>query len=257
MLPGSELALAGLAAIAAGMVNALAGGGTLISFPALVALGVPEVVANITNTVALCPGYLGGALAQKKDLAGQKKRLMMLLPAGIIGGLVGGILLLYVSEQVFHILVPFLILLAAILLAIQDRIRDWIRRQTGHDGTDRKGCRNAALPAGLAAIYGGYFGPGLSVIYLAVLGLFLDDTLTRLNALKQCLSLATNVAAAVFFLFSGLIIWPLAVVMAAGALLGGAIGGHIAGRINPARLKWIIVTIGMVVGLYYLIRLFI
>ncbi|MGA2698750.1 MAG: sulfite exporter TauE/SafE family protein [Methanoregula sp.] len=257
MLPGSELALAGLAAIAAGMVNALAGGGTLISFPALVALGIPEVVANITNTVALCPGYLGGALAQKKDLAGQKKRLLLLVPVGIIGGLVGGILLLYVSEQVFHILVPFLILLAAILLAVQDRIRDWIRRQTGHDGTDRKGCRNAALPAGLAAIYGGYFGPGLSVIYLAVLGLFLDDTLTRLNALKQCLSLATNVAAAVFFLFSGLIIWPLAVVMAAGALLGGAIGGHIAGRINPGRLKWIIVVIGTVVGLYYLIRLFI
>ena len=257
MLPGSELALAGLAAIAAGMVNALAGGGTLISFPTLVALGVPEVVANITNTVALCPGYLGGALAQKKDLTGQKKRLMMLLPAGIIGGLVGGILLLYVSEQVFHILVPFLILIAAILLAVQDRIREWIRRHTGHDGTDRKGCRNAALPAGLAAIYGGYFGPGLSVIYLAVLSLFLDDTLTRLNALKQCLSLATNVAAAVFFLFSGLIIWPLAVVMAVGALLGGAIGGHITGRINPTWLKWLIVTIGMAVGLYYLIRLFI
>jgi uncharacterized membrane protein YfcA len=257
MLPGSELALAGLAAIAAGMVNALAGGGTLISFPALVALGVPEVVANITNTVALCPGYLGGALAQKKDLAGQRKRLMMLLPVGIIGGLVGGILLLYVSEQVFHILVPFLILLAAILLAVQDRIREWIRRHTGHDGTDRKGCRNAALPAGLAAIYGGYFGPGLSVIYLAVLGLFLDDTLTRLNALKQCLSLATNVAAAIFFLFSGLIIWPLALVMAAGALIGGVIGGHIAGRINPGRLKWIIVAIGTIVGLYYLIRLFI
>jgi len=257
MLPGSELALAGLAAIAAGMVNALAGGGTLISFPALVALGVPEVVANITNTVALCPGYLGGALAQKKDLAGQRKRLMMLLPVGIIGGLVGGILLLYVSEQVFHILVPFLILLAAILLAVQDRIREWIRRHTGHDGTDRKGCRNAALPAGLAAIYGGYFGPGLSVVYLAVLGLFLDDTLTRLNALKQCLSLATNVAAAIFFLFSGLIIWPLALVMAAGALIGGVIGGHIAGRINPGRLKWIIVAIGTIVGLYYLIRLFI
>ena len=129
MLPGSELALAGLAAIAAGMVNALAGGGTLISFPVLVALGIPEVTANITNTVALCPGYLGGALAQKKDLAGQKKRLLLLVPAGIIGGLVGGILLLYVSEQVFHILVPVLILLAAILLAVQDRIRNWIRRR--------------------------------------------------------------------------------------------------------------------------------
>jgi uncharacterized membrane protein YfcA len=257
MLSGSELALAGLAAAAAGTANALAGGGTLISFPALVALGIPEVTANITNTVALCPGYLGGALAQKKDLAGQKKRLLLLVPVGIIGGILGGILLLCISEQVFHILVPVLILLAAILLALQDRIRDWIHRQTGHDGTDRKGCRNAALPAGLAAVYGGYFGPGLSVIYLAVLGLFLDDTLTRLNALKQCLSLATNVAAAVFFLFSGLIIWPLALVMAAGALIGGVIGGHIAGRINPGRLKWIIVAIGTIVGLYYLIRLFI
>jgi len=257
MLTGTELALAGLAAAAAGMANALAGGGTLISFPALVALGVPEVVANITNTVALCPGYVGGALAQRKDLAGQKKRLLMLLPAAIIGGLAGGILLLYVSAHVFHVLVPFLILLAAILLAVQDRIRDWIRRHTGNDGTDKKGCRNAALPAGLAAVYGGYFGPGLSVIYLAVLGLFLDDSLTRLNALKQCLSLATNVAAAVFFIFSGLIIWPLAIAMAAGALLGGAIGGHIVGRIDPARLKWLIVTIGLAVGLYYLVRLFI
>ena len=257
MLTGTELALAGLAAAAAGMANALAGGGTLISYPALVALGVPEVVSNITNTVALCPGYVGGALAQRKDLAGQKKRLLMLLPSAVIGGLAGGVLLLYVSAQVFHVLVPFLILLAAILLAVQDRIRDWIRRHTGHDGTEEKGCRNAAVPTELAAVYGGYFGPGLSVIYLAVLGLFLDDSLTRLNALKQCLSLATNVAAAVFFLFSGLILWPLALVMAAGALLGGAAGGHIAGRIDPARLKWLIVAIGLAVGLYYLARLFI
>ncbi len=257
MLTGSEFLLAGLAAAAAGMANALAGGGTLISFPTLVALGVPEVAANVTNTVALCPGYIGGAFAQKKDLAGQKTRLLALVPAAIIGGLVGGVLLLYISAQVFHVLVPFLILLAAILLAIQDRIRDWIRGHTGHDGTDSRGCRTAAVPTGLAAVYGGYFGPGLSVIYLAVLGLFFDDTLTRLNALKQCLSLATNVAAAVFFLFSGLIVWPLAAVMAAGALLGGAVGGHIATRIDPARLKWLVVAIGVVVGLYYLIRLFI
>jgi uncharacterized membrane protein YfcA len=257
MLSGSELALAGLAAAAAGMVNALAGGGTLISFPALVALGIPEVTANITNTVALCPGYLGGALAQKKDLAGQKKRLLLLVPAGIIGGIAGGILLLCISGQVFHILVPILILLAAILLAVQDRIREWIRRHTSHDGTDTSRSRIAALPVGLSAVYGGYFGPGLSVIVLAVLGLFFDDTITRLNALKQCISLGTNVAAAVFFLFSGLVLWPFALVMAAGALLGGAIGGRIAGRIDPGKLRWTIVTIGIAVGLYFLLRLFI
>ncbi|MGA2161630.1 MAG: sulfite exporter TauE/SafE family protein [Methanoregula sp.] len=257
MLFGSELALAGLVAVAAGMVNALAGGGTLISFPALVALGVPDVAANITNTVALCPGYLGGALAQKNDLLGQKKRLVLLVPAGIIGGIIGGILLLCISEQVFHLLVPFLILLAAVLLAIQDRIRDWINRHTRQDGTDGRRCRIAALPVGLSAVYGGYFGPGLSVIYLAVLGLFFDDSLTRLNALKQCISLGTNVAAAVFFLFSGLIVWPLALVMAVGALIGGAIGGRIAGRIDPGQLRWTIVTIGTAVGLYFLIQLFI
>ena len=257
MLSGSEVVIAGLAALAAGMVNAIPGGGTLISFPTLVALGVPDVVANITNTVALCPGYFGGALAQRKDLVGQKKRLIMLVPAGIIGGLTGGMLLLYVSKQTFHLLVPFLILLGAALLVIQDRVRTWIRLHAGHDGNDVSGCRSATLPVGLAAIYGGYFGPGLSVIILAVLGLFLDDTLTRLNALKQCISFATNVAAALFFLFSGLIIWPLALVMAAGALIGGAAGGHIAGRIDPGQLRWTIVAIGTAVGLYFLIQLFI
>ncbi len=121
MLSGSELVFAGLAAAAAGLVNAIAGGGTLISFPTLVALGVPDIVANITNTVALCPGYIGGAFAQREDLAGQKKRLIMLIPAGIIGGLFGGILLLYINEKTFHLLVPFLILIGAALLAIQDR----------------------------------------------------------------------------------------------------------------------------------------
>src|SRR5208337_3028527 len=133
MLSGSEVVIAGLAALAAGMVNAIAGGGTLISFPTLVALGVPDVVANITNTVALCPGYFGGALAQRKDLVGQKKRLIMLVPAGIIGGLTGGMLLLYVSKQTFHLLVPFLILLGAALLVIQDWVRTWIRLHAGYD----------------------------------------------------------------------------------------------------------------------------
>ena len=231
MLSGSEIIIAGLAAAAAGLVNALAGGGTLISFPALIALGVPDVAANITNTVALCPGYLGGAIAQREDLRGQQRRLWLLVPAGIIGGIAGSFLLLVASEQVFHVIVPFLILAAAMLLAVQDRVRDWILKQS-HDEPGKQG-RRAVLPVGLAAVYGGYFGAGMSVIILAVLGLFLDDTLPRLNALKQCISLSVNVAAAVFFLFSGLIIWPLALVMATGALAGGAAGGRIAGKINP------------------------
>ena len=115
---------------------------------------------------------------------------------------------------------------------------------------------NTVLPVGIAAVYGGYFGAGLSVIVLAVLGLFLDDTLTRLNALKQCISLGTNVAAAVVFIFSGSVVWPLAAVMAVGALAGGAVGGRVAGRVNADLLRWMIVVIGLAVGSVLLVLLF-
>jgi len=253
MLSGSEIVLAGLAALAAGFINSLAGGGTLVSFPALVVLGIPEIAANITNTVALCPGYLGGAIAQKEDLKGQEKRLLFLLPAGIIGGIGGGILLLFVSGNIFHLLVPFLILAASVLLAVQDRVRKWIEQHSGGRGS-KKDPAGTLLPISLVAVYGGYFGAGLSVIVLAVLGLFFDDTLTRLNALKQCISLSVNLAAAVFFLFSGLVVWPLVLVMAVAALAGGALGGSIAGRINPDLLRWTIVVIGLVAGIILLVR---
>jgi uncharacterized membrane protein YfcA len=254
MLSGSEIALAGLAALAAGFINSLAGGGTLISFPVLVALGIPEVAANVTNTVALCPGYLGGAIAQREGLSGQEKRLGFFLPAGIIGGIVGGMLLLYISADMFRFIVPFLILLASVLLAVQNRVREWIKRHAAN-GSKKAGITNTVLPVGFAAVYGGYFGAGLSVIVLAVLGLFIDDTLTRLNALKQCISLSINAAAAIFFIFSGMVVWPLAAVMAVSALAGGTIGGRVAGQINPDLLRWTVVGIGLIVGAILLIRL--
>ncbi|HUH79222.1 MAG TPA: sulfite exporter TauE/SafE family protein [Methanoregula sp.] len=255
MLSAYEIALAGLAALAAGIINALAGGGTLVSFPALIALGIPPVPANITNTVALCPGYLGGAFAQRQDLRGQGHRIRVLLPSGIAGGIAGAILLLYIPPAVFRVLVPFLILLAAALIAVQDRVRTWVEGHSAGGKTGEGRDNRAVVPLGLAAVYGGYFGAGLSVIVLAVLGLFFDDSLTRLNALKQCVSLGVNVAAAAFFLFSGLVVWPVAAVMAAGALAGGTIGGKIAGRIDPARLRWTVVVIGFAVGIFFLVTL--
>jgi uncharacterized membrane protein YfcA len=253
MLGWFELLLAGLAAAAAGAVNALAGGGTLITFPTLTALGIPTVAANVTNTVALCPGYLGATFAQSKDLQGQKRRLLMFLPAGAVGGVIGGILLLYTGERVFRTLVPFLILLASALLAAQDPVRAWITRRSQQTGS-RMSETWAVLPIGLAAVYGGYFGAGLSVIILAVLGLMLDDSLTRLNALKQSIAFSANIAAAIFFLFSGKVVWSAALVMAVGALIGGALGGRLAGRIKPALLRWIVVGIGVVVAVIYLVR---
>jgi uncharacterized membrane protein YfcA len=254
MLTGTELVIAGLAAFAAGIINALAGGGTLISFPTLVALGVPELSANITNTVALCPGYLGGTIAQKEDLKGQKRRLWVLLPAGIIGGITGAILLIVISDQVFRVLVPFLVIFASLLLAVQEPVRQWVINHSREGRDDTNGIKKAALPVGLTAVYGGYFGAGQSVIVLSVLGVFLEDSLTRLNALKQSLTLCSNVAAAVFLLFSGMVIWPVAIVMAAGALLGGAAGGKFAGRINPTVLRWTVVTIGLLVGIILLVN---
>ena len=252
MIQGFDYLWIGLAAGAAGAVNALAGGGTLISFPALTAVGVPAVAANVTNTVALCPGYFGATLAQAKDLRGQKRRLWLLLPAGVLGGVAGGLLLLHTGERTFRALVPFLILLASGLLAVQEPVRAWLTRRLAGQSADGAHERWAAVPVGLAAVYGGYFGAGLSVIVLAALGLLLDDSLTRLNALKQAVALATNVAAAVFFVFSGQVVWPAAAVMAAGALLGGAAGGRLAGRIRPSTLRWVVVAIGLVVsGIYF------
>lgn len=253
MINGLDFILVALAALAAGAVNALAGGGTLITFPMLVAVGVPAVAANVTNTVALCPGYLGATLAQSKDLQGQRARLWLALPAGALGGIIGGVLLLNTGEKVFREIVPFLILMACGLLAVQEPLRAWLlrRNQRTHSGSPPE--RWVALPVGLAAVYGGYFGAGLSVIVLAVLGLILDDSLTRLNAVKQATALSVNIAAALFFVFSGQVVWPAALVMAAGALAGGALGGRLAGRIQPATLRWVVVVIGTAVAITYLV----
>lgn len=250
-----DIIFIGLAAVVAGIVNALAGGGTLITFPVLLAFGLPAVSANVTNTVALCPGYLGATIAQSKDLLGQRERLRWSIPAAIVGGLLGGLLLVKTEERLFSQLVPFLILLATILLALQDTLRGWLLRRTGNNHHNHLLPEKwVFLPLMLAAVYGGYFGAGASVIVLAVLGLLLSDTLPRLNALKQAISLGTNVAAAIFFLFSGHIIWSVVLVMAIGALLGGTIGGRLATRIKPSLLRWIVVTIGFSMAVVYLLK---
>lgn len=242
--------LIAIAALLAGAVNALAGGGTLITFPVLTFLGVPAISASITNTVALSPGYLGGTLAQAKDLQGQKNRLWLILPASILGGILGGFFLLQTGEKLFNELIPYLILLASILLAVQDSVRAWLIKRTHKSNLEKL----SWLPVGLASIYGGYFGAGLSVIILSALGLTIEDSLTRLNALKQAVAFAVNIAAAIFFLFSGQVLWTVALVMAIGALIGGVLGGRLAGKIKPSTLRWTVVTIGIVVSIFYFVK---
>jgi hypothetical protein len=254
MLEWYEFILIGLGALAAGAVNALAGGGTLITFPLLTAVGIPAVAANVTNTVALCPGYLGGTLAQAKDLKDQKRRLWILVPASIVGGVLGGILLLNTGEKLFRDLVPWLILLASALLAVADPVRTWLQKRAGKNGASGDMTMGAILPVGLAAVYGGYFGAGLSVIVLAVLGLTINDSLTRLNGLKQAIAFSVNTAAAIFFVFSGNVVWPAALVMAVFALIGGNLGGRLAGKIKPSTLRKLVVVIGVIVAIIYFIR---
>ena len=254
MLEWYQFLFIGFAALAGGFINAIAGGGTLITFPVLTAVGLPAVVANITNPVALSPGYLGATIAQWNDLKTQTKRLWLFIPASVIGGIIGGILLLNTGEKLFRSLVPFLILLASALLAVGDPLRNYINRRLSSRGASLEHIQFAILPVTLAAIYGGYFGAGLSVIVLAVLGFLINDSLTRLNALKQAIAFSVNIAAAIFFVFSGQVNWWAALVMAIFAVVGGSLGGKLAGKIKPSTLRWTVVAIGLIVSIIYFIR---
>jgi uncharacterized protein len=249
-LDPTHIAIVAAAAFVGGLVNAIAGGGSLITFPTLVALGVPPVIANITNTVALCPGYFGAAVAQRKDLAGQRGRLYLFLPLGAIAGAGGALLLLHSGESAFTAIVPFLILLAAILVGLQGKLRGWLERRDGGSRSDAL----AAIPVTAAAVYGGYFGAGVGVIILAALGAVLADTLTRLNALKQTISLTVNVTAAIVFAVRAPVDWTLAAIMAGTALAGGLAGGALASRIPAQVLRWGIVVLGTAIAALYFVK---
>jgi uncharacterized protein len=243
--------IAALAAAIGGAVNALVGGGTLVTFPTLLALGVPPVAANVTNTVALCPGYLSGAISQRTQLAGQRARLLRLVGVAVAGGLVGGGLLLVTSDDALRLLVPVLLAIATVMLGLSQRLKRRLGRSSG-DGTATT-ADAAWLPAavGVVAVYGGFFGAGLGVMLLAVLSVGVHQGLQRSNALKQVLSLVINTVAALLFAVTGPVQWGLAAVMAVGALAGGAVGGRLVGRLDPDRFRLIVVTSGALLTLVY------
>ena len=243
-----------LAAMAAGFINAMAGGGTLVSFPTLLALGIPPVVANVTNTVALVPGTIGGMWSQRKDFGSQYRRLLKLLPVSVTGGIAGGLLLLNTGENTFRNLVPFLILGAALLLGFQVRIKNWVVSRIGHAHTEHHNPAIMLSLVFLAAIYGGYFGAGMGVILMAVLGLVTDDSLVQLNFLKQALGFAVNLSAAVYFAFSGKVDWMIALIMIFGSLVGGLIGGKLAGKMKPEILRWIVVSAGLIAATAFFLK---
>ena len=266
------LAAAGAAALA-GAINALAGGGTLVSFPTLVGLGVPSVAANVTNAVALLPGYLAGTWAQRDDLRPQLAGAWRAAVIATAGGLAGSILLVAIPPHAFRVVVPYLIVMSCVLLVAQDRLRRWLwspppagspggdppagdppagRLPAGHPRANHAG-RGAALLASVfvASIYGGFFGAGLGIMLLAILGVFSSESLVKLNALKQLLSFGISIVAAVFFAFSGHVRWQLVPVMAAASLVGGAGGGRLVRVIPGVVLRRIVVVVGLGVAVAF------
>lgn len=242
-----------IAAFFAGLMNALAGGGTLVSFPALLALGIPPVTANITNTLALCPGYCGGMLAQRKEFAFQKNRIFQILPICIAGGLIGGFILINSDESSFRTLIPYLILFASVLLAVQDRVKQILITGSYHDAHPRLVTTGGFLLLFLAALYGGYFGAGVSVIIIAVLGLLYDDSLVSLNILKLVISFSVNLTASIYFIFTGSIEWGFVVIMSIGSIFGGVAGGTFVEMVHPELFRWVIVGLGLCISAWYFI----
>jgi uncharacterized membrane protein YfcA len=246
----SGIALLAAAAALAGAVNAVAGGGSLISFPALLVVGYPAVTANITNTVALCPGYLGGTIGYRRELEGQRGRAIALGLTSAVGAVAGSYLLLVSSPEVFERIVPFLILAACALLAAQAPLARMVRQRAAHG--DPAAGWTSVLPLHaiqfVAAVYGAYFGAGLGIMMLAVLGIFLVDTLQRLNALKGLMSLVINVVGALYFALFADVVWFAVAIMAAAALAGGRLGVALARRLNDRTLRWMVVAFGVVVA---------
>jgi uncharacterized membrane protein YfcA len=255
-LEGVLLALAGLAA---GVANAVAGGGSLLSFPALLAVGYPAVDANVTNTVSLWPGYLSGAAAYREDLQVQRDRVVALGVTAALGGLAGTVLLLVAPPGVFEAVVPYLVLVAVVLLAAQPTIATVVRRRADQRAAAGRTARpdHASVPLHLttfaAATYGGYFGGGLGVILLAVLGIFLPDDLTRLNGVKNALSLVVNTVALVGFGLFGPVAWGAVAVVGPASLAGGVLGSRLARRISATVLRRIVVVWGTAVAIRLLI----
>ena len=237
-----------VAGFAAGLINAVAGGGTLVSFPILLSIGLSPLDANITNTISSVLGHAGSAYSQRKFLNGFGGKIKTWIVSAGIGGILGSLLLRLLPEKVFENVVPILIFLACALLGSQTTLKRLIESKRARS---RSTNRNVIIISAIffSAIYGGYFGAGLGIILISILGLTLNEGITESNSLKAVLSFAVNISASLFFVFTGHVNWFSVGLMSISSLLGGLIGGKIAYRIHPKLLKYIVITFGIAVGL--------
>nr|WP_198423924.1 sulfite exporter TauE/SafE family protein [Microlunatus antarcticus] len=242
--------LIGLAGIWAGFINTVVGSGTLITFPVLLALGVPPVVANVSNTIGLAPGSFAGAWAMRPELKGQRSRILRLGPLALVGGIVGAVLLLRLPAEAFAAIVPVLIGLGCLLVVLQPVLSRRVAARRERLGEPVAGSPGGPrwLGAGVLAtgVYGGYFGAAQGVLLLGLLGIGLDEPLPRINALKNVLAMLVNAVAGVVFILVSHVNWPVAVVIAVGAVLGSQLGARVGRRLPPTVYRVVIVTVGVV-----------
>jgi uncharacterized membrane protein YfcA len=249
-----------LASFAAGMVNSVAGGGTLITFPTLVWLGRDPILANATNAVALWPGSLAGMLGYRREMAGSRHWMALLVLPSMLGGVLGALLLLRTPSKTFSFLVPYLILFATVLLALQEPISRGLRAiqarmgMGGNPGSSRWGWAAAAGFQFLVAVYGGYFGAGMGILMLAAMGLLGLKDIHQMNGLKNLLGFLINAMAAVYFAFMGAVIWQDALIMAAGATAGGYGGANLALRLGRTFIRRLVIFIGAAMTLALFLR---
>ncbi|GLZ40681.1 sulfite exporter TauE/SafE family protein [Actinokineospora sp. NBRC 105648] len=231
-----------LAGVFAGGINTVVGSGTLITFPVLLAVGYPPVVANVSNTLGLVPGSVAGAIGYRRELTGQLGRILRLGVASLLGGVVGAVLLLVLPPGAFEAIVPVLIVVALVLVIVQP----WLARKLAERESERPAHGGVALFAGVFAtgVYGGYFGAAQGVVLLALMGILMDDNLQRINGIKNVLAALVNLVSGVIFIFVADVAWPAVALIAAGATVGGVVGAKIGRKLSPAVLRGVIVVVG-------------
>ena len=249
-----EASLVALAGLAAGAINALVGSGTLITFPTLLAFGVPPVTANVSNTIGLVPGSAAGSFGYRHELAHQGRRLRRLAPASIAGGLVGGLLLLW-APGAFEAIVPALIGLGVVLVIAGPRVAAWVaRRHEAVGGLPEGGAWWVWPGMFLCGVYGGYFGAAQGVLMMAVMGIGIDEALQRLNGLKNVLAMLVNLVSGILFALVADVDWTIALLIAVGAAVGGLLGASVGRRLPAWVLRGLIVVVGVTALVVFLLH---
>ncbi|MFC7363169.1 sulfite exporter TauE/SafE family protein [Nocardioides astragali] len=241
-----EAVLVALAGVAAGTINAVVGSGTLITFPTLLAFGVPPVTANVSNTVGLVPGSLSGVVGYRRELGGQRSRVVRLASASLIGGIAGALLLLWLPSSAFDAIVPALILLGVVLVLLGPRIQRAVAaRAESRGGIPDHGVWWVWPAVAAAGVYGGYFGAAQGVLLMAILGIGVADTMQRHTATKNVLALIVNAVAAAVFVAVADVDWTAAGLIALGSVVGGQLGAGVGRRLSPTLLRAVIALVGI------------